>query len=278
MSIVQLNNVKFEYQLDEKTNLLALDDITLSIEEGSFVALVGHNGSGKSTLAKLLNGLLLPMSGNVTVDGIDTQDEKKVFEIRKNVGMVFQNPDNQMVASIVEDDIAFGPENLGLPREETARRVAWALEQVGMSEHRYGTPFKMSGGQKQRLAIAGVLAIMPKIMVLDESTAMLDPKGRREVLEVAHQLNKTEKMTIILITHYMDEALGADRVIVMNDGKIALDGAPKDIFREYDTLKSCKLTVPLVTDIAYNLNKLGMDIDSGIIDEEELVNTLCQLL
>lgn len=278
MAIIELKNVNYQYQLDEQTNLLALDDVTLSIEEGSFVALVGHNGSGKSTLAKLLNGLLMPMSGTVTIDGIDTQDEKKVFEIRKNVGMVFQNPDNQMVASIVEDDIAFGPENLGLPREETARRVTWALEQVGMTEHRFGTPFKMSGGQKQRLAIAGVLAIMPKIMVLDESTAMLDPKGRKEVLKVAHELNKNEKMTIILITHYMDEALDADRVVVMNDGKIVLDGAPKEIFKKYDKLKECKLTVPLITEIAYNLNKLGIDIDGSIIEEKELVDRLCQLL
>lgn len=278
MAIIELQNVKYSYDLGEQSKLLALDNINLKIEEGSFVALVGHNGSGKSTLAKLLNGLLIPSDGKVLVAGEDTADDDKVFEIRKNVGMVFQNPDNQMVASIVEDDIAFGPENLGLPREETARRVEWALEQVGMSEHRLGTPFKMSGGQKQRLAIAGVLAIMPRVLVLDESTAMLDPKGRAEVLAVARKLNKEEKMTVVLITHFMDEAVNAERVIVLSDGKIRLDGTPKEVFASRDILKECGLSTPLVTEIAYTLNRVGIEIDDKIIDEKELVDKLCQLL
>lgn len=278
MSIIRLNNVNYSYPIDDLTSVKALNNVNLEIEDGSFVALVGHNGSGKSTLAKMLNGLLLPDSGNVLVGDIDTQDDDKIFEIRKNVGMVFQNPDNQMVASIVEDDIAFGPENLGLPREETIARVQWALEQVDMEEHRYGTPFKMSGGQKQRLAIAGVLAIKPKVLVFDESTAMLDPKGRREVLDVAHKLNKQEGMTIIHITHYMDEALEADRVIVMNNGEIKLDDKPQQIFANYQQLKSFGLAVPLVTEIAYSLNALGIDIDPTILTEQELEDKLCQLL
>lgn len=256
----------------------AVNGVSLEIEEGAFVALVGHNGSGKSTLAKLLNGLLAPTAGRVLVYGADTADEKKIFEVRSSVGMVFQNPDNQMIATNVEDDIAFGPENLGVPREEIIKRVDWALEKVGMSEFRHATPFKMSGGQKQRLAIAGVLAIKPRVMVLDESTAMLDPKGREEVMKVVKQLNREEKMTVVHITHYMDEALDADRLIVMNDGKVVLDGKPADVFAEHKLLTKIKLGVPCVTRLAVTLAEAGIAVDPRITDEEAFVDSLCRLL
>lgn len=275
---IKLENVSFSYPTNEGEEQKAVNGVSLGIEEGSFVALVGHNGSGKSTLAKLLNGLLTPTSGRVLVYGVDTADDKKIFDVRSSVGMVFQNPDNQMIATNVEDDIAFGPENLGVPREEIVRRVDWALEKVGMSEFRHATPFKMSGGQKQRLAIAGVLAIKPRVMVLDESTAMLDPKGRDEVMAVVRQLNREEKMTVVHITHYMDEALGADRLIVMNDGKVMLDGKPADVFKEYKLLTKIKLDVPCVTRLAVTLAEAGMDVDPTITDEEALVDSLCRLL
>ena len=275
---IKLENVSFSYPMSEGEEQTAVNDVSLEIAEGAFVALVGHNGSGKSTLAKLLNGLLTPTAGRVLVYGVDTSDEKKIFDVRSSVGMVFQNPDNQMSATNVEDDIAFGPENLGVPREEIIKRVDWALEKVGMSEFRHATPFKMSGGQKQRLAIAGVLAIRPRVMVLDESTAMLDPKGRDEVMAVIKQLNREEKMTVIHITHYMDEALEADRLIVMNDGKIVLDGKPADVFKEYKLLTKIKLGVPYVTQLAVTLAKAGMDVDPRITDEEALVESLCRLL
>lgn len=278
MPIIHLDNVSFSYDAEEKNLPPAIDRVSLSIEEGSFVALVGHNGSGKSTLAKLLDGLLLPSEGKVEIAGVDTSDESKIFEIRRNVGMVFQNPDNQMIASIVEDDIAFGPENLGLPREEIVCRVTWALEKVGMSEHRKGTPFKMSGGQKQRLAIAGVLAMKPRVLVFDESTAMLDPQGRAEVLKVARELNREENITVILITHYMDEAMDADRVVVMNRGKIVADGAPRDIFEQDRMLHEVQLAVPPLVQITKVLGRLGLDLPPHIGDREELVKALCPLL
>ncbi len=277
MSIIQVKNVSFAYSNDQEQEK-AVDNLSFEIEEGSFVALVGHNGSGKSTLAKLLNGLLMPNSGQILIEGVETTNQDKIFEIRSKVGMVFQNPDNQMIASIIEDDIAFGPENLGIERNEIIRRVEWALEKVDMLQYRKGTPFKLSGGQKQRLAIAGVLAIMPKVLVLDESTAMLDPQGRAEVLKVAHELNKNEGMTVVHITHFMDEALQADRVIVMNKGKIVADGNPKNIFGQYEMLRDIKLAVPFVTQLAVNLHKLGVDIPQEIIEEKELVDKLCQLL
>ena len=278
MSAIEIKNVSYSYPVNEDEYVDAIKNISLNIEEGSFVALVGHNGSGKSTLAKLLNGLIVPDEGNVTIFGIDTQDEDNIYEIRKNVGMVFQNPDNQMVASIIEDDIAFGPENLGIEREEIIRRVDWALEKVGMLEHKKGTPFKLSGGQKQRLAIAGILAIKPKVLVLDESTAMLDPQGRLEVMKVVHELNKEEKMTIICITHYMEEALDADRVIVMNNGEIVMDDVPKKIFSEYEKLRELKLNVPLITQIAIDLKEIGLDVDPTVMSQKELVDKLCLLL
>lgn len=279
MTAIKLENVYYAYEADEgEKPVNAVDGVSLEVEEGSFVAVVGHNGSGKSTLARLFNGLLLPDSGSVTVFGMDTKDEKQIYSIRSSVGMVFQNPDNQMVASVVEDDIAFGPENLGLPREEIIRRVDRALEQVGMSEYRKSTPFRMSGGQKQRLAIAGVLAIRPKVIVLDESTAMLDPKGRREVMDVIHALNKEEKMTVIHITHYMEEVLEAERVIVMDNGKIAVDDTPRAVFARGEQLKKYKISPPAVTLMADALADCGADIARDIATEEELEDAICRLL
>ncbi|MDE6474177.1 MAG: energy-coupling factor transporter ATPase [Clostridia bacterium] len=275
---VLLDNVTYSYNINDTHRIDAVKGLSLHIEEGTFVALVGHNGSGKSTLAKLLNGLLLPSSGEVKIFGNSTLDPNKIYEIRKNVGMVFQNPDNQMIASIVEDDVAFGPENLGVEREEIIRRVEWALSKVGMLEYRKRTPFKMSGGQKQRLAIAGVLAIKPKILVLDESTAMLDPQGRSEVLKVAHELNKQDGITVIHITHFMEEALGADRLIVMNGGRVAFDGTPREVFKNYEELKAIKLAVPWETQMAISLQKAGLDVGEGIVNQEELVERLCRLL
>lgn len=277
MSAIEVKRVTFSYNANQPDRVDVIKDLSLNIEEGTFVALVGHNGSGKSTLAKLLNGLLLPTKGEVKIFGNSTMDASKIYEVRKNVGMVFQNPDNQMIASIVEDDIAFGPENLGIEREEIIRRVDWALSKVGMLEHKKGTPFKMSGGQKQRLAIAGVLAIMPKVLVLDESTAMLDPQGRSEVLKVAHELNKEEGITVIHITHYMEEALGADRLIVMNDGEIAFDDTPANVFTHDEELKKIKLAVPWDTQFAIALKKAGIDVGLPV-KEEDLVDSLCQLL
>ena len=277
MSAIEVKRVTFSYNANQPDRVDVIKDLSLSIEEGTFVALVGHNGSGKSTLAKLLNGLLLPTKGEVRIFGNSTMDASKIYEVRKNVGMVFQNPDNQMIASIVEDDIAFGPENLGVEREEIIRRVDWALTKVGMLAHKKGTPFKMSGGQKQRLAIAGVLAIMPRVLVLDESTAMLDPQGRSEVLKVAHELNKDEGITVIHITHYMEEALGADRLIVMNDGEIAFDDTPANVFTHDEELKKIKLAVPWDTQFAIALKKTGIDVGLPV-KEEDLIDSLCQLL
>lgn len=277
MNAIELKDVHYAYPGSEESGQEAVKGVTLSIEEGSFVALVGHNGSGKSTLARLLNGLFVPTNGDVVVYGVNTKDEKRIYDVRSRVGMVFQNPDNQMIATNVADDIAFGPENLGVEREEIIRRVDWALEQVGMSEYRDGTPFKLSGGQKQRLAIAGVLAIKPRVMVLDEATAMLDPKGRDEVMAVTRKLNREEGMTVVHITHYMDEALGADRLIVMNDGLVVADGKPSEVFKQYGLLRQIKLGVPYVTNVAVALHAAGMDIDPHIVGEDELVEAICAL-
>lgn len=277
MNAIELKDVHYAYPGSEESGQEAVKGVTLSIEEGSFVALVGHNGSGKSTLARLLNGLFVPTNGDVVVYGVNTKDEKRIYDVRSRVGMVFQNPDNQMIATNVADDIAFGPENLGVEREEIIRRVDWALEQVGMSEYRDGTPFKLSGGQKQRLAIAGVLAIKPRVMVLDEATAMLDPKGRDEVMAVTRKLNREEGMTVVHITHYMDEALGADRLIVMNDGLVVADGKPSEVFKQYGLLRQIKLGVPYVTNVAVALYAAGLDIDPHIVGEDELVEAICAL-
>ncbi len=274
MSIVEIEDVYYAYQGGE----YALSGVSLNIEQGEFVAVLGRNGSGKSTLAKMINGLLLPKRGKVTVKGMDTKDRDSAYEIRKVAGMVFQNPDNQMIASIVEDDIAFGPENLGLDREEIGRRIDFALGAVGMSAFRRSTPTRLSGGQKQRIAIAGVLALKPEILILDESTAMLDPRGRQEVMEVALKMNKEEKMTVILITHYMDEATEADRVFVMDRGKIAINGTPKQIFQNEDEVQKLGLSLPRAVKFSRKLRAAGLNLDQDILSKEELRDNLCALL
>lgn len=275
MSIIELTNVSYDYESDQ-TLSRGVKDINLTIDKGSFVVLLGHNGSGKSTLAKLLNGFLTPKEGDVIVDGINTKDNKRIFEIRTRVGMVFQNPDNQMVASIIEDDLAFGPENLGIPREEIKTRIDWALDAVKMSEYRHGTPYKLSGGQKQRIAIAAILAMLPQVLILDEATAMLDPKGRKEVMETARRLNKENNMTVILITHYMDEAIDADNVVVLKDGEIVLQGSPQTVFGEYDTIRDAGLELPISAAVALQLRQEGYDIPP-VLRDTELVEAICLL-
>ena len=272
MKAVSFENVKFSYR--EEEGEFAVNGVTLSVEEGEFVAVLGRNGSGKSTLAKMINALLVPTEGTVTVFGLDTSEQKNTFEIRKSAGMVFQNPDNQTVASIVEDDVAFGPENIGVPREEIGKRIDFALDAVGMQAFRQGTPSRLSGGQKQRIAIAGVLAVMPKIMILDESTAMLDPKGRREVMDVVKRLNKERGMTVILITHFMDEALEAGRAVVMHRGEIVMDGTPEEIFSRADELESYNLTLPRAAYISKKLAEGGMPV-KGAFNAEELAEEIC---
>lgn len=274
MEAVCFENVKYSYRDDAS---FAVNGVTLSIEEGQFVAVLGRNGSGKSTLAKLINALLEPTSGKVTVFGMDTADPKQTFEIRKNAGMVFQNPDNQTVASVVEDDVAFGPENIGVPREEIGRRIDFALGAVGMQAFRQATPSRLSGGQKQRVAIAGVLAILPRILILDESTAMLDPKGRREVMEVVKKLNREQGMTVLLITHFMDEALQAERAIVMHRGEVVMDGAPEEIFARSDELETYNLTLPRAAAICKRLQREGMPVGNAFT-AEELAEVLCASL
>ena len=273
MSLIELENVSFSY--DKKRT--ALKDFSLKIEQGEYIAVIGHNGSGKSTLAKILNALVLADQGSVTVDGLTTADKKSVFEIRKRVGVVFQNPDNQLVASIVEDDVAFGPENLGVPRKEIGERIDFALSSVGMQEFRHRSPARLSGGQKQRIAIAGVLALKPKVLVLDESTAMLDPQGREEVLSVVEKLNREQKVTVISITHYMEEVVRADRVVVLSKGEKVLEGTPEQIFKHKEEIKNYGLELPLVTVIADRLRENGVDIPDGILTEQSLTEALCKL-
>lgn len=274
MNAIELKNVSYKYGNSKR---YALKSVNLTVKEGEFVALLGGNGSGKSTLAKHLNGLFVPTQGEVTVFGMDTRADETTFDVRKSVGMVFQNPDNQMVASVIEDDVAFGPENIGLPREEIERRIDWALGAVGMDGYRTRAPFKLSGGQKQRIAIAGVLALMPRAIVLDESTAMLDPKGRDEVMKVVKELNRAQGMTVVLITHFMEEAMEADRVVVLSDGEVVLDGAPKDVFAHRAELVGAKLALPPVLAVADMLREGGMPIGE-IQTEEELVEEICRLL
>lgn len=274
MALLSLEKVSFSY--DKRHN--AVNDVSLSVEKGEYVAVIGHNGSGKSTLAKLFNGLVKPDQGKVIVDGFSLDDKKSTFEVRKRVGVVFQNPDNQLIASIVEDDIAFGPENLGLPREEIGKRIDFALSAVGMEGFRKSSPTRLSGGQKQRIAIAGVLAVKPQILVLDESTAMLDPKGRKEVLSVVEKLNKEQKVTVINITHYMDEVVRADKVYVVNNGSIVLSGSPEEVFKEKELLNSCGLELPLSSVIALKLKEQGIDLKDGILTEEQLAEGLCESL
>ncbi len=262
----------------ERTSPDILKDISLSIDKGDFVALLGHNGSGKSTFAKHMNAILLPSAGTMTVDGIDTKDESQRFTLRSHVGMVFQNPDNQIVATIVEEDVAFGPENLGIPPQEIRERVDDALKAVEMYDYREHAPSQLSGGQKQRVAIAGIIAMRPDCIVLDEPTAMLDPSGRREVMNTIHMLNREYGITIVLITHYMEEAAQANRVVVMDDGKVVLDNTPKEVFSHVETLKKIGLDVPQVTELAYRLQQAGCPVDVHMISEEERVASLTKLL
>ena len=275
--IIEIKDLTFEYRREEDgKNIKALSGINLNIEKGSFVAVIGHNGSGKSTLAKNMNALLLPTGGKVYVKGYDTADEKELWNIRQAAGMVFQNPDNQLVSAIVEDDIAFGPENLGIESEEIIKRVKGSLEAVGMYEYRKKAPHLLSGGQKQRIAIAGVIAMRPECIIFDEPTAMLDPHGRKEVMDTIQKLNKEEGITIILITHFMDEAALADRIIVIDQGDIAIDGTPKDVFVQVEKLRQIGLEVPIITDLAYRLRNQGINVPNDIITAEEMVNYLCQ--
>ena len=274
-NIIEVKNITFRY--DENSTDSALKNVSLNIERGSFVAILGHNGSGKSTLAKNLNALFLPSDGVITVDGIDTKNDEQVWEIRKTAGMVFQNPDNQMVASVVEEDVAFGLENIGVPSEDIKRRVYEALDTVGMTKYAKSSPQHLSGGQKQRISIAGVLAMKPKVIIFDEVTAMLDPIGRHEIIETAQKLNKELGITIINITHYMEESINADKIFVMNDGKCVLSGTPREVFDKVDFLKSLGLTVPVATDIAGRLHNEGFDIPSNILTLDELTEALCQL-
>ncbi len=272
-NVIEFDNVKFSYPGAD--GVFAVNGVNLNVRRGEFLSVIGHNGSGKSTLARLINGLLLADSGKITVLGLDVSEGKNSREIRKKAGIVFQNPDNQMVASIVEDDVAFGPENIGIKREEIGERIDWALKAVGMEEFRHSTPTRLSGGQKQRIAIAGVLAIKPEILVLDESTAMLDPKGRREVIEVVRRLNKEEGMTVILITHFMEEALIADRTVVMNRGEVVLTGTPEEIFESGEILETYNLCLPRITEIINVLNGAGMNI-GNVLRPEELAKSIAE--
>ena len=277
--MLQTEHLSFTYPAEEGVSAptTALEDVSLSIEKGSFVVVLGHNGSGKSTLAKHMNAVLLPSGGTVYVEGMDTKDEALLLEIRRRVGMVFQNPDNQIIGTVVEEDVGFGPENLGVPTEEIWKRVEDSLRSVGMIEYRHHSPNKLSGGQKQRVAIAGVMAMRPKCIVLDEPTAMLDPNGRKEVLRSVQELRKRENITVILITHYMEEVVDADRVIVMDHGHVVMQGTPREIFSQVETLKKYRLDVPQVTILADELKKRGLDIPAGILKKEELVEALCRL-
>lgn len=257
--------------------LRAVDGVDLDVKKGDFVAILGHNGSGKSTLAKQINALLVPTEGTLYVDGMDTKDPEKVWDIRQSAGMVFQNPDNQIIGSVVDEDVGFGPENMGIPTKEIWERVEESLRSVGMWEYRHSSPNKLSGGQKQRVAIAGVVAMHPKCIVLDEPTAMLDPVGRKDVIRTVRALNMVEDVTVVLITHYMEEVIYADKVIVMDDGKVVMQGTPGEIFSQVETLKKYRLDVPQVTLLAHELKKAGLDLPAGILSIEELVDNLCQL-
>ena len=282
MGIIKTSKLVHEFiRRDEEGNVdsitTALDNVDLDIKEGQFIAILGHNGSGKSTLAKHINALLSPGEGTIWVDGMDVSDEKNVIPVRKTAGMVFQNPDNQIIASVVEEDVGFGPENIGVPTDEIWQRVDHALKSVGMTKYRTHSPNKLSGGQKQRVAIAGVVAMEPKCIVFDEPTAMLDPNGRKEVIATAHELNRKKGVTILLITHYMEEVVDADYVYVMEKGKIIMDGTPRQIFSRVDELKEHRLDVPQITLVADELKKAGLDIPDGILRREELVDALMAL-
>lgn len=279
MAIIETRDLVFDYiRRDEEGNVegitTAVDNVSLSVKQGDFVAILGHNGSGKSTLAKHFNAILYPTEGTVFVDGMDTRDDEKLWDVRREAGMVFQNPDNQIIGQIVEEDVGFGPENLGVPTEEIWQRVEESLRAVGMYEFRKYAPGKLSGGQKQRVSIAGVIAMHPKCIVLDEATAMLDPLGRKEVIRAVRALNDVEGITIILITHYMEEIIHADKVFVMDQGKVALQGTPREIFSQVEKLKELRLDVPQVTMLAHELREKGLDIPEGILTKEELIEAL----
>ena len=273
--MISIKNLSFKYDYEDENAIQILKDINLEIKEGEFVALLGHNGSGKSTLAKLINGLLLPGQGDVLVDGMNTKSEEEIWDIRRTAGMVFQNPDNQLVATIVEDEVAFGPENMGVEPSEIRRRVDRALEDVGMADYKKNAPHLLSGGQKQRVAIAGILAMSPKYIILDEPTAMLDPSGRREVMDTLIKLNTEEGKTITLITHYLEEAAISDRVVVMEDGSMVLSGTPREVFSQVDKIKGLGLDVPQVTELAYELKKDGLEISTEVLNIEEMVKEIC---
>ena len=279
-TMLQTEHLTFVYPAEEGESAptAALEDVTLSVEKGSFVVVLGHNGSGKSTLAKQMNAVLLPCGGTVYVDGMDTKQEALLLEIRRRVGMVFQNPDNQIVANVVEEDVAFAPENLGIPTEEIRRRVDDALAAVGMSEFTRHAPHLLSGGQKQRVAIAGVIAMAPECVVLDEATAMLDPSGRREVLSAIRALNRERGITVVLITHHMDEALNADRLIVMNDGRLAMDGTPAEVFTQVDALRAMGLAAPDTVELLYGLRQGGMDVPLDALTVEDCAAAICRAL
>jgi energy-coupling factor transport system ATP-binding protein len=276
--MIKTNNLYFRYSDEKEEDKYALKNINLHINDGEFVVIIGHNGSGKSTLSKLFNGIFYPTSGKIYIDGLDTSDEELIWEIRKRAGMVFQNPDNQLVATIVEEDVAFGPENLGLPPEVIRQRVDEALESVKMSEFKRKPPHHLSGGQKQRVAIAGILAMKPKCIIFDEPTAMLDPSGRKEVIQTIQNLNKVDKMTVVHVTHYMDEAVNADRIIVMDGGQIVLEGTPKEVFSQVETLQKLGLDVPQVTLLSHELKKSGIEVSTENLTVDELVENLCQLI
>ncbi len=281
MGIIKAFKLGFDYlKYDDDGNVKdtqrAVNDVNLDIEAGEFVAILGHNGSGKSTLAKHMNALLLPAEGTIWIDDMSTTEEKELWKIRQKAGMVFQNPDNQIIGTVVEEDVGFGPENMGVPTEKIWKRVDESLEKTGMTAYRYHSPNKLSGGQKQRVAIAGVMAMRPKCIILDEPTAMLDPNGRKEVLEAVRELNRTENVTVVLITHYMEEVIHADRVYVMDSGNVVMQGTPKEIFSQVEMLKHYRLDVPQVTLLAHELRESGVDIPEGILTTEELVGALCR--
>ena len=282
MEMIQTEKLVYEYEKrDEEGNVIgtsrAIDEVDIEAKEGQFIAILGHNGSGKSTLAKHLNAILMPTEGSVWVNGKNTSNPDELWNVRQSAGMVFQNPDNQIIGTVVEEDVGFGPENLGVPTDEIWQRVEESLKAVGMIEYRHHSPNKLSGGQKQRVAIAGVVAMEPKCIVMDEPTAMLDPVGRREVLKTVHKLRKQKKVTVILITHYMEEVVDADKIFVMDHGKVVMEGSPKEIFSKVDELKSYRLDVPQVTILADELRKRGLDIPKGILRKEELVGAVERL-
>ncbi len=271
------NYIKYDEEGREKETIRAVDGVSFEVEKGDFVAILGHNGSGKSTLAKHINALLTPSEGTLWVNGMDTSDEERLWDVRQSAGMVFQNPDNQIIGTIVEEDVGFGPENMGVPTKEIWERVEESLKAVNMLKYRHHSPNRLSGGQKQRVAIAGVVAMHPKCIVLDEPTAMLDPNGRKEVIRAVRALNQVEDITVILITHYMEEVIYANKVLVMDDGKVVMHGTPREIFSQVEKLKSYRLDVPQATLLAWELKQAGLDLPDGILTREELVEALCQL-